>query len=55
MTETKKETTVYIYLNDTNSLPFPDLDKIGSQLIPFYDFKEYVGINLKIVSFDASN
>jgi hypothetical protein len=50
MIETMKDTTIYLYFKDTESLPFPDLDKIGQQLIPFYDFKESIMIDTEIVS-----
>lgn len=45
MGQTLKESSVYVYLKDTNTLPFPDLDQIKSQLIPFYDFSENLQIN----------
>lgn len=49
MISTMKDTTVYLYFKDQQCLAFPDLDNIGEQLIPFYDFKESIMIDTEIV------
>lgn len=48
MISTMKDTTVYLWFKKTQSLAFPDLDYIGQQLIPFYDFKESIMIDTEI-------
>lgn len=48
MISTMKDTTVYLYFKDQQCLAFPDLDNIGEQLIPFYDFKESIMIDTEI-------
>ena len=38
MITNQKQLSVYVYLDSDLTLPFPNLDKIGKQLIPLYDF-----------------
>ena len=45
MISQKKSGTVYLYLSSTMMLAFPDLDKIGQQLIPLYDIKDQISID----------
>ena len=40
MIEQKRDTTVYLFLSDEKTLPFPEFDKIGKQLIPFYNLRD---------------
>jgi hypothetical protein len=49
MISSQKDTTVYLQFLDSQCLPFPDLDGISSQLIPFYDFSENINIDQAIV------
>jgi hypothetical protein len=39
MIKSEKDVSVYVSLQE-QSLPFPSLDDLGSQLIPIYDFVE---------------
>jgi len=45
MISTTKQTTVYIQFLEDDLLAFPDLDQISKQLIPLYDFEEFLYIN----------
>lgn len=47
MINSKKKASYYIYLNSDRCLPFPDLDKIGQQLIPLFDINEETNINIQ--------
>jgi hypothetical protein len=41
----KEDSTTYLYFDETSNLAFPDLDKIGVQLVPLFDLKERVFID----------
>jgi hypothetical protein len=43
MINQQKTTSVFVYLDST--LPFPTLDNIGKQMIPFYDVVEKIDMN----------
>ena len=45
MINQKKAISVFVYLRQAQSLPFPSLDAIGQQLIPLYDVYEEQSID----------
>lgn len=45
MIETVKDMSFFLYLESKTTLPFPDLDSIGSQMIPLFDKQELLQID----------